>query len=638
MSTEETIHDTGSTAFLERQDDKTLLRFVACGSQGDGKSTLVDRLLQASQQIGDDQLAARKEELAPPPAHGSTINVASLVDELIAEGELGTTIDVTYRYFSTKARRFIVADTPGHEKYTRNMAAGASTSSLAILLVDGSKGISSQTRRHTLIVSLLGIEHLILCVNKLDLVDHNQTTFEAIEAEFRDYVKTLQPFQSLKTIPVSALHGDNITEPSDKMGWYTGPSLRALLEAVPVNTTADTVPMRMPVQRVDHQTAGLPGVFGRLACGSIRKGDAIRAVPSGKTSHVQALFIDDEEHEEAVCGQSVMMALKDKVDISQGNMICKSESPCLAADQFEASILWMDDKAMLQGRPYTLKCASRSVQASITRIKHKIDVDSGAELATPDLTLNEIGVCNLSCSDEIPFDPYMENRTTGSFILIDRMTNETAALGTLHFALRRSENVHRQSTQIGRSERGELKKHEAAVLWFTGLSGSGKSTIADAVEQKLHAQGVHTMMLDGDNVRHGLNRDLGFTDADRVENIRRIAEVSKLTFDAGLVTLVSFISPFRAERQLARQVVQKDEKARHFIEIFIDVPLEVAEERDEKGLYKKARRGEIQNFTGISSPYEAPQNPEIIIKASKISVDDASDEIISYLQKLGLLS
>ena len=625
-------------AYFQAQADLTLLRFITCGSVDDGKSTLIGRLLFESKQIFDDQLAAVEAASKAHGTQGADVDLALLVDGLASEREQGITIDVAYRFFATTKRKFIVADTPGHEQYTRNMATGASTADLAVLLVDARHGIQTQTRRHSQIVSLMGTRHVVVAVNKMDLMDYDEAVFTRIRDEYLAFADHLGPFETIQAIPLSALAGENVTERSDLMPWYDGPALIEHLETVPVGTRRLNQPFRLPVQYVNRPSLNFRGYCGQVASGTVKPGDEVRVVPGAQTARVSRIVLGDDDLPEAGAGRSVTLTLDREIDVSRGQTLCAADDPAEAADQFETTVLWMDEEALLPGRRYLLKCGAQAVPASVTRIKHKRDVNTFAELAADHLDLNEIGVCNISTERPIGFDPYADNRTTGAFILIDRMSNATVGLGLIHFALRRSTNIHMQALRVDRTARAELKRHEPAVLWFTGLSGAGKSTVADLVEARLAERGVHTMLLDGDNVRHGLNRDLGFTDVDRVENIRRIAEVSRLMFDAGLVTLVSFISPFRSERRLARNAIEQGAEAPgRFMEVFVDVPLAVAEERDVKGLYAKARAGEIKNFTGIDSPYEPPENAEIRLDTSAMSPSEAADRVIEALVERGIV-
>jgi bifunctional enzyme CysN/CysC len=618
--------------YLRAHERKSLLRFITCGSVDDGKSTLIGRLLYESKLIFEDQLAALEADSRKVGTQGDRIDFALLVDGLAAEREQGITIDVAYRFFSTEKRKFIVADTPGHEQYTRNMATGASTADLAVVMIDARKGVLTQTRRHSFIVSMLGVRHVVLCINKMDLMGYAQHVYNEIDEDYRAFAASLG-IQNIVTIPVSALEGDNVTVHSERMPWYNGPTLMDHLETVDVDTDDQARPFRMPVQWVNRPNLDFRGFAGQIASGVVRPGDRIKALPSGRESRVARIVTHDGDLDQAVAGQSVTLTLADEIDISRGDVIATADAPCEVADQFEAHILWMSRDHMLPGRPYVMKIGARTVACTPASPKYKVNVNTLEELAAKTLELNEIGVCNLSLDRDIAFDPYVQNRDTGGFILIDRLSNETVGMGLLHFALRRASNIHRQAMEIDKAARAEQKNQKPAILWFTGLSGSGKSTIADIVSQKLHALNRHTATLDGDNVRHGLNRDLGFTDVDRVENIRRVAEVSKLMVEAGLIVLTSFISPFRAERQMARSIVEEGE----FVEIFVDTPLEVAESRDVKGLYKKARAGEIKNFTGIDSPYEAPRAAEITVDTSRMSAEEAADRIVGWLEERGYL-
>jgi len=619
--------------YLEAQQRNGLLRFITCGSVDDGKSTLIGRLLYDANMLLEDQLAALEADSRKVGTQGGDLDFALLLDGLIAEREQGITIDVAYRFFSTDKRHFIVADTPGHEQYTRNMVTGASTADAAILLVDARKGILTQTRRHSYLVSLLGIREVVLAVNKMDLVDYSRTTFAAIEDAYRAFAAQIG-LNRISCIPVSALKGDNILTLSDKTPWYLGPSLLGHLEMIEVDhTRLEQAPFRMPVQWVNRPHADFRGFAGIVTSGTIRPDDRIRVQPSGRESRVARLIAYEGDLTHAVAGQSVTLTLADEIDVSRGDVISSADAPAGVADQFEATIVWMSDQPMLPGRTYWLKLGAKTVTAAITHPKYRVNVNTLEHLAAKRLGLNEIGVCNLAVDRPIAFDPYRENRDTGGFILIDRLSNDTVGAGLLHFALRRSHNIHWQATDVHKQARSVQKGQKACVVWFTGLSGAGKSTIGNLVEKKLHARGLHTYLLDGDNVRHGLNRDLGFTDEDRVENIRRCAEVAKLMVDAGLIVLVSFISPFRSERRMARALVEADE----FIEVFVDAPLAVAEERDPKGLYRKARRGELMNFTGVDSPYEPPEHPEIRIDTTATTPESAAEQIIAILQGRGAL-
>ncbi|RMF70502.1 MAG: sulfate adenylyltransferase subunit CysN, partial [Alphaproteobacteria bacterium] len=590
-------------AYLKEQEDRDLLRFITCGSVDDGKSTLIGRLLYDSRLVFEDQLAALKEESRRiNRAEGQEIDFSLLLDGLEAEREQGITIDVAYRFFATDKRRFIVADTPGHEQYTRNMATGASTADLAVLLVDARKGVVTQTRRHAFICALLGIRQLVLAVNKMDLVDFREEVFRPIAEAFRGIADALG-VETVHAVPVSALLGDNVSHRSDRTPWYGGPSLMEILEEAPASEELVDHPLRFPVQWVNRPNRDFRGFAGSIASGRIRKGDEIIVLPSGRRSRVTGLVTFDGNMDEAVAGQAVTVTLEDEIDISRGDFLVHPHARAEVADQFEAHLVWMAEEPLLPGRPYLLKSAAGWANATVTRLKYAINVNTGEHAAAKTLQLNDIGVANLALDREIPFDPYRANRATGSFILVDKLTNQTVAAGMIDFALRRAHNIHWQALDVTKRARAALKGQKPAVLWFTGLSGSGKSTIANLVEKRLHALGRHSYLLDGDNVRHGLNKDLGFTEADRVENIRRVAEVARLMADAGLIVLVSFISPFRAERRMARELMEEGE----FFEIYVNTPFEVCAERDPKGLYKRALAGEIRNFTGLDSPYEPPE-------------------------------
>jgi bifunctional enzyme CysN/CysC len=621
-------------AYLAAHEEKTMLRFITCGSVDDGKSTLIGRLLYDSKMIFDDQLSALEAASKKSGTQGEAIDFALLVDGLAAEREQGITIDVAYRFFATEKRKFIVADTPGHEQYTRNMVTGASTADLAVLLVDARQGILTQTRRHAYLVHLLGIKHIVLAVNKMDLVDFDQARFDEIVADFADFAASLNMVPPL-AIPISGLAGDNITDKSPHTPWYQGPALLPHLETVELaEDAAQNAAFAMPVQWVNRPNLDFRGFSGRLAGGTVKPGDKIRIVPSGKTSTVKEIVTMASDGTlatlpEAVAGQSVTLTLSDEIDCSRGDVIAAADNPPLAADRFEASLVWMDETAMLPGRAYELRLGTQAVSARIQTPKYAVNVNNMEHLAAADLGLNEIGAVELATDRPIVFAPFAESQKLGSFVLIDKISNATVAAGMLHFSLRRAHNIHWQAVDIDRAAHAELKGQRPKILWFTGLSGSGKSTIANALEKKLHANGKHTFLLDGDNVRHGLNKDLGFTDADRIENIRRIGEVAKLMSDAGLIVLTAFISPFRAERDMVRALVP----AGDFIEVHVDTPLDIAERRDVKGLYKKARAGELKNFTGIDSPYEPPEVPEIIVNTTELSADEAADAIIAYLDK-----
>jgi bifunctional enzyme CysN/CysC len=618
--------------YLRSHQYKSLLRFITCGSVDDGKSTLIGRLLYESHLVFEDHLAALEVDSAKVGTQGTDLDFALLLDGLAAEREQGITIDVAYRFFSTERRKFIVADTPGHEQYTRNMVTGASTADVAVILVDARRGVLTQTRRHSYLVSLLGIRRVVVAINKMDLVDYSEARFGEIEADYREFAAQIG-LTEMEFIPLSALKGDNVTERSANMTWYDGPSLIEFLETVPVDDERAEQPFRMPVQWVNRPNLDFRGFSGQIVGGTIRAGDAIRVLPAGTTSTVGRIVTMDGDLDEAIAGQSVTLTLADEIDVSRGDLICAADAPAEVADQFEGHVIWMHEDAMLPGRPYLMKIGARTVGVTIGNPKYRVDINTLDHHAASTLELNEIGVCNLSLDRSIPFDPYNDNRDTGGFIVIDKITQNTVGAGLLHFALRRSHNIHWQDVKVDKAARIELNSHRPGVVWLTGLSGSGKSTIANIVESKLHTLGVRTYLLDGDNVRHGLNRDLGFTDADRVENIRRIAEVSGLMVDAGLVVLVSFISPFRAERRLARDRVEADE----FIEVHVDASVDVAEGRDPKGLYAKARRGELANFTGIDSPYEAPEAPEVYIDSATTPPEAAADAVIDALRARGII-
>ncbi|MEO8211839.1 MAG: sulfate adenylyltransferase subunit CysN [Myxococcales bacterium] len=611
---------------------KSLLRFNTCGSVDDGKSTLIGRLLWEAKALYDDQVATLEADSKRVGTRGDEIDYALLLDGLSAEREQGITIDVAYRFFSTARRNFIVADTPGHEQYTRNMVTGASTADLSVILVDARKGVLTQTRRHGFLVSLLGIQHVVLLVNKMDLVGYARETFTRIEDDFRQFAHQLG-LPAVTCIPVSAVKGDNIVERSAAMPWYKGPTVMGLLEEVEVDELRLVdKPARLPVQWVNRPSPDFRGFAGTLVSGHLDRGEAIRVQPSGRISSVTRIVTADGDLERAVVGQSITVTLADEIDVSRGDLIVAASEPAEVADEFEATIVWMNEAPLLPGRGYLMKIGPKTVTATINPLKYKINVNSFDRMAAPTLELNEIGVGNLQLDSAIAFDSYKANRDTGGFILIDRISNDTVGAGMLHFALRRSNNVQWQALDVDKAARAAAKGQRACVLWFTGLSGAGKSTIANLVEKNLHSRLRHTYLLDGDNVRHGLNKDLGFTDADRVENIRRIAEVAKLMVDAGLIVATAFISPFRAERQMARALLGE----REFIEVFVDTPLRVAEDRDPKGLYKKARRGDLKNFTGIDSPYEAPEAPELHIDTTATSPEQAAELVVSYLQSRGI--
>jgi bifunctional enzyme CysN/CysC len=614
-------------AYLRLHQHKSLLRFITCGSVDDGKSTLIGRLLYDSKLIFADQLAALEADSKRIGTQGENIDFALLVDGLAAEREQGITIDVAYRFFSTDRRKFIVADTPGHEQYTRNMVTGASTADLAVILIDARKGVLTQTRRHSYLAHLLGIRHLVLAVNKMDLVGYSRTAYDAIVAEYRVFAGTIG-IDTFVPIPISGLAGDNITTLSSATPWYAGPSLLEHLESVEIDATGARLrPFRMPVQWVNRPNADFRGFSGLICDGRIEPGDGVRVLPSGRISAVSRIVTQDGDLDEAVAGQSVTITLADEVDCSRGDVLSIADDPPEVADQFEAAIVWMSDEELLPGRPYWLKLGTQNVTATIHSPKYQINVNTMEHLAAKTLGLNAIGVVNFSTDKPLVFEPYEKSRDLGGFILIDKISHATVAAGMLHFALRRSQNVHWQALDIDRDAHARLKHQRPRLLWFTGLSGAGKSSIANLVQKKLYALGKHSFLLDGDNIRHGLNRDLGFTDADRVENIRRIGEVAKLMTDAGLIVLTAFISPFRAERRMVRDMTPPGE----FIEIYVETSLAVAEQRDAKGLYKKARAGKLKHFTGIDSPYEAPENPEIRVNTQEMSAEEAAEAIVTYV-------
>ena len=614
-------------AYLAVHQHKTMLRFLTCGSVDDGKSTLIGRLLYDSKMIFEDQLAALEADSKRMGTQGANIDFALLVDGLAAEREQGITIDVAYRFFATEKRKFIVADTPGHEQYTRNMVTGASTADLAILLVDARKGILTQTRRHAYIAHLLGIRHLVLAVNKMDLVGYDQASFDAIVADFAGFAAKIG-IDGFTPIPISGLAGDNIASASAAMGWYQGPTLIDHLESVELDQSADQAkPFRMPVQWVNRPNLDFRGFAGTIAAGRISAGDPVRILPSGVATSVARIVTMDGDLDSAVAGQAVTLCLSDEVDCSRGQVITAAQAPLEVADQFEATVIWMDESALVPGRAYWLKMGPQTVSATLSPPKYQVNVNTMDRLAAKTLEMNAIGVATVTTDRDIPFAPYAESRDLGGFILIDKLTNRTVGAGLIHFALRRAQNIHWQATEISRDHHAAIKNQKPMVLWMTGLSGSGKSTIANLVEKKLARMNRHTFLLDGDNIRHRLNKDLGFTDADRIENIRRVGEVARLMADAGLIVITAFISPFRAERDMVRAMLPEGE----FMEIFIDTPLSVAEARDVKGLYAKARSGQLKNFTGIDSPYEPPLAPHIHIDTTKMSPDEAAERIVAAL-------
>ncbi|MDB6087168.1 MAG: bifunctional enzyme CysN/CysC [Gammaproteobacteria bacterium] len=646
--------------YLARHARKSLLRFITCGSVDDGKSSLIGRLLHESKMIFEDQLATLEDDSKRIGTRGGELDYALVVDGLAAEREQGITIDVAYRFFSTDRRKFIVADTPGHEQYTRNMVTGASTAELAVILIDARKGVLTQTRRHSYLVSLLGIRQVVVAVNKMDLVDYSEEVFSGIEREYREFARRID-LRSITCIPVSAVAGDNVVVRSDRTPWYGGPCLLEHLETAPVGDAVAGGPatageaaasavvgspaasggaaaeaaaaFRMPVQWVNRPNPEFRGFAGLIAGGNVRRGDAVRVLPSGRRSTVARVLVGEADVVEATAGQSVTLTLSDEIDVSRGDVLCAADAPPAVANQFEATIIWMHDEPLLQGRAYLLKIGTKTVTATVAPIKYRVNVNTLERLAAKKLDLNDIGVCGIELSSAVAFEPYEQSRVLGGFILIDRLTNNTVGAGLLHFALRRSQNVHWQALDVNKHARAQLSHQKPCILWFTGLSGAGKSTIANLVEKQLHADGRQTYLLDGDNVRHGLNKDLGFTDEDRVENIRRVAEVARLMVDAGLIVLVSFISPFRSERRMARGLVEAGE----FFEVFVDTSLAAAEARDVKGLYKKARRGELKNFTGIDSPYEAPETPEIHVDTTTLVPEAAAARVIAHLREAGII-
>ena len=619
-------------AYFAEQGNKGLLRFLTCGSVDDGKSTLIGRLLLDAKQIFEDQLSSLENDFKRYGTQGQNMDLALPVDGFAAEREQGITIDVAYRFFATEKRKFIVADAPGHEQYTCNMVTGASTADLAVILVDARKGVVTQTRRHSHIVALLGIGQIVLAVNKMDLVDYDQGTYDAIRADYRAFAASLG-LDNVTSIPLSALNGENVLNATGAMPWYQGETLIGALEAADAGADRADGPARFPVQWVNRPDLNFRGYSGTLATGRLHPGDEIVVLPVAKTTHIERIVAQDGDLSEAVAGDAVTLTLRDEIDVSRGDVISSAEGRPETSDQFQVRLIWMQDEQLLPGRSYLLKTANQITPASVSELKYKINVNSQEHGAAKVLELNEIGICNISLTSPIAFEPYGTDRTLGSFILIDRLTNHTVAAGMIDFGLRRATNIHWQSVEVDKQARAGQKHQHPSVLWFTGLSGSGKSTIANIVEKKLHAMNRHTYLLDGDNVRHGLNRDLGFIDADRVENIRRVGEVAKLMVDAGLMVQTAFISPFMAERRMVRDLLADDE----FLEIFIDTPLEVCEQRDPKGLYEKARAGEIKNFTGHDSPYERPEQAELTIDTVDLTAEQAADEIIAFLKQRGYL-
>ena len=619
-------------AYLLAHEERSLLRFITCGSVDDGKSTLIGRLLYESHLVFEDHLVTLEADSKMIGTQGGELDFALLVDGLAAEREQGITIYVAYRFFTTEKRKFIVADTPGHEQYTRNMVTGASTADLAVILVDARKGVLTQTRRHSFLVALLGIEHVVVAVNKLDLVDYDEVVFATIEADYRAFAAQIG-LKDITCVPVSALKGDNIIDASPRTPWYSGPTLLTHLEEVTIDESEDEQAFRMPVQWVNRPNLNFRGFSGLITSGTVRPGDCVKVMPSSRTTQVTTISTFDGDLQEARAGQSVTLVLADEIDISRGDLLCAESQAASIADQFEAHVIWMHENDMVPGRPYLAKIGSCTVGVNIAAPKYRIDVNTLEHLATKTLGLNEIGVATITTDRPIPFDPYTSHRDTGGMVIVDRLTNATVGVGLLHFALRRSQNIHWQAIDVTPQSRSAMMGHGPAIIWFTGLSGAGKSTIANRTEQRLHALGVHTYMLDGDNVRHGLNHDLGFTEPDRIENIRRVAEMARLMADAGLVVLVSFISPFRAERQLARNRAGSIA----FCEVFVDTPLDVAEARDPKGLYLKARTGELTNFTGIDSPYERPEDPELRIDTTNTSSEEAAEQLVEQLRALNVM-
>lgn len=615
--------------YLKKHEEKEILRFITCGSVDDGKSTLIGRMLYESHMLFDDHLSSLEKDSKNMGTQENGLDFALLVDGLSAEREQGITIDVAYRFFSTDKRKYIVADTPGHEEYTRNMATGSSTADVAIILVDARNGIMTQTRRHSFIVSMLGVKKIILAINKLDLVNYSKQIYDEIVGEYTTFAKNALEIEEITPIPISALLGDNIISNSDNTTWYTGPTIMKYLETVEIEGKNISNPFRMPVQWVNRPNLDFRGYCGMIAGGKIKPGDNIRIQPGGKNSTVKSILFNNEELEIATSGRSVTIILEDDIDVSRGNIIVSAENPGGEADQFQAHILWLSDDAMIPGRQYIFKSNSQTASLNLGKLKYQIDVNTLNQVPSKDLKLNQIAVCNISLDKKIAFDTYKENKTTGGFIIIDKITNHTVGMGLIDFALRRSDNIHWQSIDITKEQRALQKSQSPKIIWFTGLSGSGKSSIANILEKKLHSMGLHTIILDGDNIRHGLNKDLGFTEADRVENIRRVGEVAKLMVESGLICITAFISPFESERRMIRSLVTEDE----FVEIYVDTPLEICEERDVKGLYAKARAGQLPNFTGISSPFEEPKNPEIRIDTTQTSPEVAADIIIDFFSK-----
>ena len=613
-------------AYLHQQNKLDLLRFITCGSVDDGKSTLIGRMLYEAQLVFEDQVATLLKDSKKQGTQGGDIDFALLVDGLAAEREQGITIDVAYRFFGTDSRKFIVADTPGHEQYTRNMVTGASTADVAIILIDASQGVLTQTRRHSFLTSLLGIPHVVIAINKMDLVKFDQATFDDIEADYLAFAEALN-FKSITAIPLSALQGDNVIERSGRTAWYSGPTLLGYLETVEIATADASASFRFPVQWVNRPSADFRGFTGTVAAGSISPGDAVKIQPGGQEALVKEVVLFDKSLQRALPKQSVTLTLDREVDVSRGNVIVAAESPCEVSDQFDTYLVWMDQEAGYAGRGYDLMLGTRKINCTVTEIKYRVNVNTLEQTSARELALNDISRVVLSLDEPIPFTAYTDCRDLGSFILVDRFSKTTVAAGMINFGLRRAQNIHPRSTTIDVKARSQLLGHEGRVIWLTGLSGAGKSTVADALERRLFDRGVLSYILDGDNMRSGLNRDLGFTEADRVENIRRTAEVTKLMADAGLVVIVALISPFRSERSMARSMLVNQ----GFVEVFLDVSLDVAESRDPKGLYKKARRGDLPHFTGIDSPYEAPESADLRLDTSELSVEQCVDRLLKLL-------
>jgi bifunctional enzyme CysN/CysC len=618
--------ETRVQTYIDTQANLDLVRFITCGSVDDGKSTLIGRMLYEAQLIFEDQITSLQADSKKLGTQGGDIDFALLVDGLAAEREQGITIDVAYRFFNTDHRKFIVADTPGHEQYTRNMVTGASTADVAVILVDAASGLLTQTRRHSFITSLLGIKHVVLAVNKMDLVDYDEKVFDEIVADYADFAKQLN-FEHITSIPLSALKGDNVIERSVHTHWYSGPTLLGFLETVDVHSAEVAHAFRFPVQWVNRPNSDFRGFAGTVVAGSIAQGDEVRVLPSGEVANVKDIVLYQDQLKQARADQAVTITLDREVDVSRGDVLVAADAPCEVSDQFDASLVWMDSEQGFIGRSYWLLLGSSRTNTTLTDIKFKYNINTLEELSSRALELNDIGRVTLSLDKAIPFEPYVDSHGMGSFVLVDRYSHATVAAGMINFALRRAKNIHRHAHVVDKEARAQLNGHKGRVFWMTGLSGSGKSSVANGVEQALHAQGKHTFILDGDNIRHGLNNDLGFTDADRVENIRRTAEVAKLMVEAGLIVITAFISPFRSERDMARSLFEADE----FVEVYLDVPLEVAEQRDPKGLYKKARRGELPHFTGIDSPYEAPETAEITIPTAELSIDECIAMVLAHV-------